>query len=56
MDTRPVRTAAAPALLVASVAKPRTAARKIDTIFAEELSGTATRETVPENVAAAEIS
>jgi Flp pilus assembly protein TadB len=47
---------AALVLLVASVTKLRTAARKIDTIFAEELSGTATRETVPENTAVAEIS
>jgi len=43
-------------LLVASVVKLRTATRKIDTIFAEELSGPAARETVPENAAAAEIS
>lgn len=37
--------AAALLLLVASVAKLRTAARKIDTIFAEELTG---RDEVPE--------
>jgi hypothetical protein len=39
-------------LLVASVTKLRGAARKIDTIFTEELI----RETVPENGVAAEIS
>ncbi|WP_086679502.1 hypothetical protein, partial [Amycolatopsis pretoriensis] len=39
-------------LLVASVTKLRTAARKIDTIFAEELS----RETVPETGEGIEIS
>lgn len=39
-------------LLVASVTKLRTAARKIDTIFAEELS----RETVPETGERIEIS
>jgi hypothetical protein len=47
---------AALVLLVASVAKLRTAARKIDTIFAEELSEPDARETVPEKAVAAEIS
>lgn len=43
--------AAAFVLLVASVAKLRTAARKIDTIFAEELTAPAARNTIPERVA-----
>ena len=43
--------AAALLLLVASVAKLRTAARKIDTIFAEQLTG---RDAVPEVAEAAE--
>jgi hypothetical protein len=43
-------------LLVASVAKLRTASAKIDIIFAEELSAPATRETIAEIGVAAEIS
>jgi hypothetical protein len=43
-------------LLVASIAKLRTASAKIDTIFAEELSAPATRETVAESGVAVEIS
>jgi hypothetical protein len=42
-------------LLVASVTKLRTASRKIDSIFAAELSAPATRETEIENDVAAEV-